>query len=63
MMVSREPKDKIEEFEPDAWERFGRAVDIVAKSPPQHRTKRAKDVAESTQGDSTAAAKGGARKR
>jgi hypothetical protein len=27
------------EFEPDAWERFERAVDVVAKSPPQHRTK------------------------
>jgi hypothetical protein len=22
---------------PDAWQRFERAVDIVAKSPPQHR--------------------------
>jgi hypothetical protein len=28
------------EFEPDAWERFERAVKIVAKSPPQHRTKK-----------------------
>jgi hypothetical protein len=27
------------EFEPDAWHRFERAVDVVAKSPPQHRTK------------------------
>jgi hypothetical protein len=26
------------EFEPDAWERFERAVNVVAKSPPQHRT-------------------------
>jgi hypothetical protein len=25
-------------LEPDAWERFERAVDIVVKSPPQHRT-------------------------
>jgi hypothetical protein len=25
------------EFEPDAWHRFERAVDVVAKSPPQHR--------------------------
>jgi hypothetical protein len=32
------PTKKIE-FEPDAWERFERAVKIVAKSPPQHRTK------------------------
>jgi hypothetical protein len=27
---------------PDAWQRFERAVDVVAKSPPQHRTKSAK---------------------
>lgn len=27
------------EFEPDAWERFERAVAVVAKSPPQHRVK------------------------
>jgi hypothetical protein len=26
---------------PDAWDRFKRAVQIVAKSPPQHRTKKA----------------------
>ncbi|WP_431016360.1 hypothetical protein [Bradyrhizobium pachyrhizi] len=26
------------EFEADAMERFMRAVDVVAKSPPQHRT-------------------------
>src|SRR5215470_17544604 len=31
------PKEK--SIEPDAWERFERAVDVVAKSPPQHRTK------------------------
>jgi hypothetical protein len=24
----------------DAWERFERAVDVVAKSPPQHRIKK-----------------------
>ena len=37
-------KNKTEpiEFEPDAWERFERAVKIVAKSPPQHRTKKGK---------------------
>jgi hypothetical protein len=29
-------KEKIE-FEKDAWSRFERAVDVVAKSPPQHR--------------------------
>ena len=25
------------EFEPDAWERFERAVKVVVKAPPQHR--------------------------
>ena len=29
-------KDDLE-IVPDAWERFERAVDVVAKSPPQHR--------------------------
>jgi len=34
------PKDYADiELEPDAWERFERAVNVVAKSPPQHRTK------------------------
>jgi hypothetical protein len=27
------------ELRADAWSRFERAVDVVAKSPPQHRTK------------------------
>jgi len=27
------------ELEPDAWQRFERAVKVVVKSPPQHRTK------------------------
>jgi ribosome-associated translation inhibitor RaiA len=27
------------EIHSDAWSRFERAVDVVAKSPPQHRTK------------------------
>jgi hypothetical protein len=26
------------EAEPDAWERFERAVDHVMKAPPKHRT-------------------------
>jgi len=30
------------EFQPDAWRRFERAVDVVAKSPPQHRIKKSK---------------------
>jgi len=33
------PKEAVE-LHPDAWARFERAVDVVAKSPPQHRTKR-----------------------
>jgi len=32
-------KPKIQEIHSDAWERFERAVEVVAKSPPQHRTK------------------------
>jgi hypothetical protein len=32
-------KKKAIELYPDAWARFERAIDIVAKSPPQHRTK------------------------
>jgi hypothetical protein len=27
------------ELQPDAWERFERAVDVVAKSPPQPKKK------------------------
>jgi hypothetical protein len=30
------------ELEPDAWSRFERAVDVVAKSPPQHRPAKGK---------------------
>jgi hypothetical protein len=37
-MAKSDPKLKIE-VEPDAWERFERAVKVVAKSPPQHRGK------------------------
>jgi hypothetical protein len=32
------PKKELE-FHSDAWQRFERAVDVVAKSPPQHRVK------------------------
>jgi hypothetical protein len=28
------------ELHPDGWARFERAIDVVAKSPPQHRTKK-----------------------
>jgi hypothetical protein len=37
MAKKLEPKEV--ELVPDAWARFERAVDVVAKSPPQHRTK------------------------
>jgi hypothetical protein len=36
--MSAEPKKEID-LVPDAWERFERAVDVVAKSSPQHRSK------------------------
>jgi hypothetical protein len=35
---SKEDTSKLE-VHPDAWARFERAVDVVAKSPPQHRVK------------------------
>jgi hypothetical protein len=35
-MKAKQPKI---ELEPDAWQRFERAVDVVMKSPPQHRVK------------------------
>jgi hypothetical protein len=38
--MAKSPKENPEiQLEPDAWSRFERAVDVVAKSPPQHRTK------------------------
>jgi hypothetical protein len=37
-MNASKPKHEIELL-PDAWARFERAVDVVAKSPPQHRSK------------------------
>jgi hypothetical protein len=33
------PRQNTEPEYPDAWERFERAIDVVVKSPPQHRTK------------------------
>lgn len=36
--MDKKSESKIE-IEPDAWVRFERAVDVVAKSPPQHRVK------------------------
>jgi len=37
-MVGSSKPDKTE-LRFDAWARFERAVDVVATSPPQHRTK------------------------
>jgi hypothetical protein len=39
-MAKSDPK-KEPELHFDAWARFERAVDVVAKSPPQHRAKAA----------------------
>jgi hypothetical protein len=36
--MTKKPKEL--ELEPDAWERFERAVDVVAKSPPQPKKKK-----------------------
>jgi hypothetical protein len=36
MSATRGPAKALE-FEADAWERFERAVSIVARAPPQHR--------------------------
>ncbi len=33
------------ELYPDAWQRFERAVGVVAKSPPQHRVAKKKKTA------------------
>jgi hypothetical protein len=40
--MARTPKKQAEKLEvdPDAWACFERAVDVVAKSPPQHRIKK-----------------------
>jgi hypothetical protein len=40
-MVKRKHLKEIQ-LQPDAWSRFERAIDVVAKSPPQHRTKKKK---------------------
>ena len=34
----KQKKSESIELEPDAWARFERAVDVVMKSPPQHRS-------------------------
>jgi len=42
--VTIKNKTSQNELRPDAWERFERAVDVVAKSPPQHRKKEKVDA-------------------
>ncbi len=44
------PKRESREIElaPDAWERFERAVSVVAKSPPQHKVASKKSPAKHT---------------
>lgn len=39
----RKPTEKDVETEPDAWERFERAVDVVAKSKPRPKKKSSPD--------------------
>jgi hypothetical protein len=39
-MAKSDQKKKSIELEPDAWTRFERAVDVVAKSPPQPKKKK-----------------------
>jgi hypothetical protein len=36
-------KDKEPDTHPDAWQRFERAIDVVAKSPPQHKSAKGKN--------------------
>jgi hypothetical protein len=43
-MKKSEP-GKESELHPNAWARFERAVDVVAKSPPQHRANTQKNRA------------------
>jgi hypothetical protein len=42
LMAKRPEKMALGDQHLDAWERFERAVDVVAKSPPQHRAKATK---------------------
>jgi hypothetical protein len=44
-MAKKSVSSKDIELEPDAWQRFERAVEVVAKSPPQHRKKAARKKA------------------
>jgi hypothetical protein len=41
--MAKAPTKEIEIY-PDAWSRFERAAEVVAKSPPQHRVAKKKAV-------------------
>jgi hypothetical protein len=41
-------QEKPIELHPDAWKRFERAADVVAKSPPQHRVGKKKKTVKKT---------------
>jgi hypothetical protein len=45
-------KDKKTELRPDAWERFGLAVDAAIKSGPKHRAAPAHGKRQSTKSES-----------
>jgi hypothetical protein len=45
--MARSTPSKDIELQSDAWQRFERAVDVVAKSPPQHKTKPATEKSKS----------------
>ena len=40
--MAKSNPDKDPELYPDAWARFERAADVVAKAPPQHRVAKKK---------------------
>lgn len=44
MAKPRKSEKPHSETYPDAWDRFERAVDVVAKAPPQHRTAKSKEA-------------------
>jgi hypothetical protein len=40
--MAKKPKPAEVELHPDAWQRFERAAEVVAKTPPQHRVAKPK---------------------
>jgi hypothetical protein len=43
--MAKTTQNKEVELHPDAWARFERAAEVVAKSPPQHRVAKKKKAA------------------